>query len=88
MTARHAATEAPRTACQPLDGHPAPGDVLRAAAEALPVTDPRGFLVALAHSYDRQDDTTDERLVRDLATERGIPENLVRLSVGMRTVTP
>lgn len=83
---RHAAQEAPvrpHNALEPLQGHPAPGDVLRAAAAALPTTDPRGYLQALAAAYDTAGDTTIDRLIAAVSTDRGWPEQYTRLALGV-----
>jgi len=55
MSGRHSTTERPVTGVSALPGHPRPGDVLRAAAATLPTTDPRGYLLALSHLYDEQE---------------------------------
>lgn len=88
MTARHCASETPRACVEPLPGAPTPGAALRAAAATLPVTDVRGYLLALSHAYDTRPAPTVEEQADDLAQRLGRPANYVRSVLGLAPIPP
>ena len=58
-------------------------DLLRATADALPTTDPVGAIVAAAWQFDHETRDVVDRLVRIAATARGVPDDVIRLEVGL-----
>lgn len=72
-----------------MTGRPESAELLTEVARALTVrADPVGAIVAAMWQFERDRDTTLNRLIHIAARARGVPENVIRLEVGLDPQEP